>query len=396
MGVPSHNEDERLHARSLVVAAVYLQLHLGLFVQADAVAQFDVLQIILAVVARVEVLAGGHCGLLNETVSYGGRKGVFVDDITEADGLSAAVFFLRGCRQLEAEQGLQFVDGAHARIRAVAVRFVHQHHKVVESGQILEVAFAQKLRKAADARHVAACVVLGELAVLVVPCGELGDIEDVYVDVLLVDHAASAHDLIRFAGDDARRGKGEVAQPLEDVLGGVWRKVCDELLVDGQVRRDDEEVLQAVRHVQVADEGPHEPGLAHAGGKGKAQGGKVAVETVDVREFGPDALKLGGKAGPLGQRGDFADGIEYFQRIALRFAQAEPIRNGVHVADAHASSPGARSNREGWSRALSSRGLAARPPLGARAGRAGVASTPAVSASSSSGGAAGRLLMLRL
>ena len=58
------------------------------------------------------------------------------------------------------------------------------------------------------------------------------------------------------AGDDGRGVGGELGDAFEHVLRRVRREVGDQLVVDGQVRRQHEEVVDAVRQVQVADEAP--------------------------------------------------------------------------------------------------------------------------------------------
>ena len=99
------------------------------------------------------------------------------------------------------------------------------------------------------------------------------------------------HGLVVVAGDDGRRIGGEFRDALEDVLGRVGREVGDQLVVDRQVRRQHEEVVEAVRQVQVADEGAHQPGLAHAGGQRKTERGKIALEIGHRRVFAANRLQ---------------------------------------------------------------------------------------------------------
>ena len=77
---------------------------------------------------------------------------------------------------------------------------------------------------------------------------DLRDVED--VDVARVDRAASSSDaapaLVVVAGDDLRRIGGELGDALEDVLRRVRREVGDQLVVDRQVRGQDEEVADAL------------------------------------------------------------------------------------------------------------------------------------------------------
>jgi hypothetical protein len=59
-------------------------------------------------------------------------------------------------RQLQAEHGPQLVDRADAGAGPVAVRFIHQQEEVVQVRQVIEVALADVLRQALDARRAAA------------------------------------------------------------------------------------------------------------------------------------------------------------------------------------------------------------------------------------------------
>ena len=102
---------------------------------------------------------------------------------------------------------------------------------------------------------------------------------------------AAALLIVVVAGDDLRRVGGELRDALEDVLRRVRREVGDQLVVDRQVRRQHEEVVDAVRQVQVADERAHQPRLAHAGGQRKAERRKVALEVGDAWELASDSRK---------------------------------------------------------------------------------------------------------
>ena len=81
---------------------------------------------------------------------------------------------------------------------------------------------------------------------------------------------------------------GELRDALEHVLRRVRREVGDQLVVDRQVRRQHEEVVDAVRQVQVGDERAHQPGLADAGGEREAERRKLALEVGDRRELAAD------------------------------------------------------------------------------------------------------------
>ena len=60
-------------------------------------------------------------------------------------------FYEGGRGQFKTEDRLQLVDRADARGRAVAMRFVHDQHEIVEAREVVEIAFADFLTKTADA-----------------------------------------------------------------------------------------------------------------------------------------------------------------------------------------------------------------------------------------------------
>ena len=99
--------------------------------------------------------------------------------------------------------------------------------------------------------------------------------------------------LVVVAGNDHRRIGRKLGDALEHVLGRVGREVGDQLVVDRQVRRQHEEVVDAVRQVQIADERAHQPRLAHARGERKAQRRKLALEVRDRRELAANRFQRG-------------------------------------------------------------------------------------------------------
>ena len=92
----------------------------------------------------------------------------------------------------------------------------------------------------------------------------------------------------------------ELGDALEDVLRRVRREVGDQLVVDRQVRRQHEEVVDAVRQMQVADERAHQPRLADAGGEREAQRRELALEVRDRRELAANRLQCGRQCGCVG------------------------------------------------------------------------------------------------
>ncbi len=95
--------------------------------------------------------------------------------------------------------------------------------------------------------------------------------------------------------------------------------------------REDEEVVDAVRQVQIADEGTHQAGLAHARGQREAQRREVALEVGDEREFGLDRPERRRRVRAFGRRRDLHDAIQNLERPSLRLAEAQPPGNRVHV-----------------------------------------------------------------
>jgi hypothetical protein len=77
----------------------------------------------------------------------------------------------------------------------------------------------------------------------------------------------------------------KLGDALEHVLGRVGREVGDQLVVDRQVGRQHEEVVDAVRQMQVADERAHQPRLAHTRGQREAQRGELALEVLQRGEL---------------------------------------------------------------------------------------------------------------
>jgi hypothetical protein len=162
----------------------------------------------------------------------------------------------------------------------VAVRLVHQQYQVRQTSQVIEVAVAQHFLHPLDARLLAAAY-LGV---------DLRDVED--VDTYVVGEAyrlivyCCTGLVVVVAGDDQRRLLRELGNPFEHVLRRVAREVCDELVVDRQVGRKHEEVVDAVRQMQVGDEGPHQARLAHARGQRETQRWKFALEVLQRTELG--------------------------------------------------------------------------------------------------------------
>jgi hypothetical protein len=123
--------------------------------------------------------------------------------------------------------------------------------------------------------------------------------------------------LVVVARNNRRRIAGKLGDALEHILGRVRREVRNQLIVDRQIRRQDKEVVQPVRQVQIADKRPHQAGLAHARGQGKAHGRKFPLEIRDARELGTDGCQSCPHVPILSGRRDFRNTVQDFQRLPL-------------------------------------------------------------------------------
>ncbi|MNQ95527.1 hypothetical protein D3C85_1110900 [compost metagenome] len=184
----------------------------------------------------------------------------------------------RSC-EFKTQHWLQIINGFGARVGVVAVRLVHQHHQVRQVSQVIEVGFAQILLQAA---HLGGGG-LGR-ALLVIPGADLGDVEDIDMQAALVAEqiaregfryrivqAHAAPIFVVLAGDDHRRRAGHFWNPGKHVLGVAEAEILFQLLVDGQVRGQDQKVPAALGDKQPGDHRPHQSGFANARGQGEAQ-----------------------------------------------------------------------------------------------------------------------------
>jgi hypothetical protein len=201
------------------------------------------------------------------------------------------------------------------------MRFVHQQHQVGQARQIGEVAFADVLGQSLDARAAAAA----HFGV------DLGDIEDVDARTAEQRTTGRVMLIVVVASDNRGRVRCELGNPLEHILRRVRREVRDQLVVDGQIRCQHEEVVYAVRQVQVRDKRAHQPRLANAGGQGEAQRWKLALEVRDRWKLAADDRQRSGRIRGLSWRHDFGDAVEQLQRAPLRRAQAQAADDGVDV-----------------------------------------------------------------
>ena len=119
------------------------------------------------------------------------------------------------------------------------------------------------------------------------------------------------------------------AMPLKTYFGVLGVKSVIELVVDGQVRRQDEEVVEAVGEVEVADERAHQARLADAGRQRKAEDGKFPLEVRDRRKLASNGVEAACESASFLRRHDLRDPVEDLQRPALRRAQAQATGDGV-------------------------------------------------------------------
>ena len=323
--VAGDDQQERLDDRLPAFPGVGLQLHLHALVEPDPVLQLQPLDLLGRHAGGVEVLPGDNRRLLDEAVRHGLAERVVIDHVLEGHRPLARLHERRG-RQLQSQDRLQLVDRPDARRCPVAVRLVHDQDEVLQPGQVVEVALTDVLRQALDPGRLPAT----HLGV------DLGDIEDVDVHLVLVAREQpDPHPgplLVGVPGDDHRGFGGEFGDAGEDVLRRVRREIRGQLVVDGQIGGEDEEVAEAVGQVEIADEGPHEPGLADAGGQREAERWKLPLEVGHRRELAADGLQGGLDVRPLLGRGDLGDPVQDLQRPPLGWAQAQPPGDGVDVA----------------------------------------------------------------
>ena len=259
-----------------------------------------------------EVCPLGNSGDFDiQSLSKGLGEIVLIDDV--AHGLIVPQW---GSRHLYPQDGGEVVNGQARGIGIVAMRFVHQHDKVGQRGQIVVIARAEVLREAFHARCRYHSAFLGGLIVGV----ELGDIEDIDLDLVVLEEllvAPSRTNRKIVLARNHHRWIGYVfCQAFEYVLV-VTRvaKVAQQLVVEREVGSEDEEMLDAVYLMQVVDGGSHQARLPYAGGDGAGQRGEVALKALE--------------------RGDYLAGFFQFvyQEILLlllvcgAFVEAELIRN---------------------------------------------------------------------
>ncbi|OIQ65588.1 hypothetical protein GALL_528530 [mine drainage metagenome] len=118
---------------------------------------------------------------------------------------------------------------------------------------------------------------------------DFGDVEDVDAHVVGEAHRLILNDsaslVVVVTRDDQRGLLRKLGNALEHVFRRVAREVGNQLVVDRQVGGQHEEIVDAVRQVQVGDKRPHQTGFADASRERKAQRGKLPLEVLQGWEF---------------------------------------------------------------------------------------------------------------
>src|SRR5258708_38472589 len=83
VGILGDYEHERLYDWLVIVSGKYLQLHLGVLVDSDAVLQLQFFETSLVVVLDVKVLSCGYRWFFYETVLHGTRQRIAIDHVLE-------------------------------------------------------------------------------------------------------------------------------------------------------------------------------------------------------------------------------------------------------------------------------------------------------------------------
>src|SRR5262249_43953109 len=121
----------------------------------------------------------------------------------------------------------------------VAMGLIHEEDEVVTASQIVKVALADVFGQPLDAGR-------SPTAHFGV---DLGDVEDIDLHTQELVKQGASFVLVVIPGDDLRWLGGELRNALEDTFWSVGRKVRDQLVVDRQVWRQDEKVVDAVCQV---------------------------------------------------------------------------------------------------------------------------------------------------
>src|SRR4051812_36834203 len=107
--------------------------------QSYSVLQFQAFKFVRGYADRAKILASDDGGFFNKAIGQGSAERIILNDVAEWNR-AARCLNKRRRGKLESQHGLEFVDSTHARRGAVAMRLVHQQHKVVQPGKVVEIA----------------------------------------------------------------------------------------------------------------------------------------------------------------------------------------------------------------------------------------------------------------
>lgn len=210
------------------------------------------------------------------------------------------------------------------------MRFIHQQHQILETGQIIEITLADVFREPLNTWRFTA----SNLGV------DLGDIEDIDLHRHQSIKEVSSLRLVVVSCDNVWRIGSEFGNPFKYIFGVITvTEVFNQFVVDGQIWRQNEEIVDPMGKVQVTDKCAHETSFTHTCGQSEAERGELAFKIGDGRIFTTDNLQCGCQVGILARRDDLGDPIEDLQRMPLRWTEAETAGDGVDVTVHKISSP---------------------------------------------------------
>ena len=128
----------------------------------------------------------------------------------------------------------------------------------------------------------------------------------------------ACHRLVVVTGDDGRSIRCEFRDALENILWCVRREVSDQLVVDREVWRKHEEVVDAVRQVEVADEAPIRRVLPTPVARAKQRDGNSRSKLVTDGNSARIAARAASTSTSFRGGRDLRHAVQYFERLALR------------------------------------------------------------------------------
>ena len=144
-GVFGDYQHERLHDGLLMIARIHFQLAFGFLVDAKAVNQLDMIQLIIRVLLRSEIFfreydRDFHIAFIIQRMC----QTVFIDDILERNGFRSFLHLWRGCH-FYTENRLQLIDDLETLIGMIVMAFIHEDAQVRERLQVFKVRLTQNL-----------------------------------------------------------------------------------------------------------------------------------------------------------------------------------------------------------------------------------------------------------